>query len=77
MEEGEEPTDEQMIRLMEEGKDDKIISTITGIAAGALEYIGAKKAITATLFGKQMVGSFLRREWKTTLKSGLQTMQLV
>ena len=74
LKEGEEPTDEQMIRLMEEGKDDKIISTITGIAAGALEYIGAKKAITATLFGKQMVGSFLRREWKTTLKSGLQTM---
>ena len=74
LKEGEEPTDEQMIRLMEEGKDDKIVSTITGIAAGALEYIGAKKAITATLFGKQMVGSFLRREWKTALKSGLQTM---
>ena len=74
LKEGEEPTDEQLMRLMEEGKDDKIISTITGIASGALEFIGAKKAITATLFGKEMVQSFLRDGFTRQLgKSILQT----
>ena len=74
LKEGEEPTDEQLMRLMEQGKDDKIISTITGIASGALEFIGAKKAITATLFGKEMVQSFVRDGFTRQLgKSILQT----
>lgn len=74
LQEGEKPTDEQLIRLMREGKDDKIISITTGIAAGFLEYIGAKKAITATLFGKGMVSSFLRDGFTKQLgKSALQT----
>ena len=73
LKEGEEPTDEQMMRLMEEGKDDKIISIVSGIASGALEYIGAKKAVTAALFGKSMVGSFLRGEFLLAGKAALQT----
>tara|TARA_R100000935_G_scaffold47562_1_gene71663 strand:+ start:2647 stop:10464 length:7818 start_codon:yes stop_codon:yes gene_type:complete len=74
LKEGEQPTNDQLMRLMKEGKDDKIISTITGIASGALEYIGAKKALTATLFGKQMVSSFLRNGFTKQLGiSALQT----
>ncbi len=73
LKEGEEPTQEQMLRLMEEGKDDKIVSVISGIASGALEYIGAKKAVTAALFGKEMVGSFVRGQFKQAGISALQT----
>ena len=73
LKDGEEPTRDQILRLIREGKDDKLVSTISGLASGALEGIGARKTIAATLFGKKAVSSFLHGQVKQTFKNAGRT----
>ena len=58
--EGEEPTNDQLIRIMNERKDQVALATLQGIAGGALEYIGVKKSVAALLLGRKAFGSLIR-----------------
>ena len=73
LKDGEEPTRDQILRLIREGKDDKLVSTISGLASGALEGIGARKTIAATLFGKKAVSSFLHGQIRQGFKNAGRT----
>ena len=73
LKDGEEPTRDQILRLIQEGKDDKLVSAISGIASGALEGIGARKTIAATLFGKKAVSSFLHGQIRQGFKNAGRT----
>ena len=72
--EGEEVTNDQKLRIIKEGKDQKEIALIASAAAGWLEKFGASKAIGSLLFGKKAVGSFLRGQFKDAAKRGVGTL---
>ena len=72
--EGEEPTNDQLMRIMNENKDKKGLAVMQGLAGGALEYIGVKKSVAALLLGKKAFGSLIRLEGAKALRGGGQTV---
>ena len=70
---GEEPTEEQLLQLISEGKDQAFLSVATGGISAALERVGAKSIVGSTLNGiKDAGGSLIRGEFKKALQSGLK-----
>ena len=70
---GEEPTEEQLLQLISEGKDQAFLSVATGGISASLERVGAKSIVGSTLNGiKDAGGSLIRGEFKKALQSGLK-----
>ncbi len=73
LKEEEEPTEEQLLQLISEGKDQAFLSVATGGISAALERVGAKSIVGSTLNGiKDAGGSLIRGEFKKALQSGLK-----
>ena len=73
LKEDEEPTEEQLLQLISEGKDQAFLSLATGGISAALERVGAKSVVGSTLDGiKDAGGSLIRGEFKKALRAGVK-----
>ncbi len=76
--EKEKPSEEQLLQIINEGKDSRGIAVVSGIVSGQLERLGAKKVLSATLGGTKAIGSLLRGEFKQALRAaGTTTIEAV
>jgi len=78
LKDGEKPSEEQLLQIISEGKDNKGIAIVSGIVSGQLERLGAKKVLSASLGGTKAIGSLLRGEFKASLRAaGTTTVEAI
>ena len=64
------PTNEQLLEIVEANEDGKAVAVTTGAIVGYLERIGAGGQLKALMANKKIMGSLLKGEFKAFIKKG-------